>query len=61
MLLTEGSSLTSREIVSCLGPTHGTIAMLLGAAARGESRRSLLRGMLDAIVHRASAHTAASS
>jgi hypothetical protein len=32
--------------------THGTIAMLLGAAARGESRRSLLRGMRDAIVHR---------
>ncbi len=32
--------------------THGTIAMLLGAAARGESRRSLLAGMADAVAHR---------
>lgn len=34
--------------------THGTIAMLLGAAARGESRRSLLLQMRDAIAHRGS-------
>lgn len=32
--------------------THGTIAMLLGAAARGESRRSLLGGIADALAHR---------
>lgn len=32
--------------------THGTIALLLGAAARGESRRALLGEMRDAIAHR---------
>ncbi|MGD0453003.1 MAG: carbamoyl-phosphate-synthetase [Solirubrobacteraceae bacterium] len=32
--------------------THGAIAMLLGAAARGESRSSLLRGMGEAVAHR---------
>lgn len=32
--------------------THGTIAVLLGGAARGESRRSLLGEIRDAIVHR---------
>jgi hypothetical protein len=32
--------------------THGTIALLLGAAARGESRRSLLGNVSDAITHR---------
>jgi len=32
--------------------THGTIALLMGGASRGESRRSLLREMRDAIVHR---------
>lgn len=32
--------------------THGTIALLLGATARGESRRALLGEMRDAIAHR---------
>jgi hypothetical protein len=32
--------------------THGTIALALGAAARGGSRRSLLAQLRDAIVHR---------
>lgn len=32
--------------------THGAIALLLGAAARGESRGSLARGVLDAVAHR---------
>jgi hypothetical protein len=31
--------------------THGTIALLLGAAARGESRRSLLGILRDCITH----------
>jgi biotin carboxylase len=32
--------------------THGTIALLLGAAARGNSRRSLLGDVHDSITHR---------
>jgi hypothetical protein len=32
--------------------THGTIALLLGAASRGASRRSLLSEIRDAIAHR---------
>lgn len=32
--------------------THGTIALLLGSASHGESRRSLLRDVRDAIVRR---------
>jgi hypothetical protein len=32
--------------------THGTIALLMGAAARGASRRSLLGELRDAIAHR---------
>jgi hypothetical protein len=51
--LTLGEELAGGTRVGRAGVrTHGTIALLLGAAARGESRRSLLRGIGEALAHR---------
>jgi hypothetical protein len=51
--LTLGEQLDSPARVGRAGVrTHGTIAVLLGAAARGESRGALLRGIGEAIAHR---------
>ena len=51
--LTLGERLPGPARVGRVGVrTHGTIALLLGAAARGEPRRSLLGSVLDAVAHR---------
>lgn len=51
--LTLGEELAGPARVGRAGiRTHGTIALLLGGAARGESRRSLLGEIRDAIAHR---------
>jgi hypothetical protein len=51
--LTLGQSLRGLVRVGRAGVrTHGTIALLLGAAARGNSRRALLGELGDAIAHR---------
>lgn len=51
--LTLGEELPSPPAVGRAGVrTHGTIALLMGSAGRGESRRSLLAQMRDAISHR---------
>ncbi len=51
--LTLGEELRSPPAVGRAGVrTHGTIALLLGSAGRGGSRRSLLAQMRDAMFHR---------
>jgi hypothetical protein len=51
--LTLGEALPSPARVGRPGVrTHGTIALLLGSAADGASRRMLLTGLRDAITHR---------
>jgi hypothetical protein len=51
--ITLGQELPSEPRFGLAGiRTHGAIALLMGSASRGESRRTLLGEMRDAIVHR---------